>query len=277
MAEQENYSSGNTHGSTRYAGSISLSTQTHHRRKRRSSCHPVSNRNLPTAKRRSRIMHLESVQLSPEMRTNSETRKRRRATRHQHQSLVHQLFAAATAVVAIAPVLMTGSSALQLSMVASHYRRTTVRPGASKVRSRTFSSPPAHSGVGGVTSSLVSQLAVAALKLRLADQSAVKCDVTADASDLLMRGRVGPVSVRGRGWRSQLGLSCRAIDATVNRCDLDMGVMMSRRKLVLTTPGEHMIHVGIESLIFRAWYFSIKIHFLTFPPPYRTESPPAYS
>ena len=99
-----------------------------------------------------------------------------------------------------------------------------------------------------LTSSLVSQLAVVALKLRLQDQSGVKCDVTASSSDLLLKGKVGPVTVKGRGWQSRLGLTCRAIEATVDSCDLDIGRVISSQKLVLTTPGTLLDYiVPIES------------------------------
>lgn len=93
-----------------------------------------------------------------------------------------------------------------------------------------------------VTGGLISNLAEVALKLRLASQTGVKCDVTADSANLLLRGRVGPVTVKGRGWQSRLGLTCRAIEATVDTCDLDMGRVLSNQKLVLTTPGEFSYH-----------------------------------
>lgn len=95
----------------------------------------------------------------------------------------------------------------------------------------------------GVTSTLISKLAVVALKLRLAENSGVKCDVTASSSDLLLKQQVGPVTVKGRGWRSPLGLTCRAIEATVQQCDLDMSAVITRQKLILTTPakGDAMI------------------------------------
>jgi hypothetical protein len=89
-----------------------------------------------------------------------------------------------------------------------------------------------------VTSSLVSQLAVVALKRRLKDQTHVACDVTANSSTMLLRGRVGPVTVKGRGWQSRMGLTCRAIEATVESCELDMGRVLSSQKLVLTVPGK---------------------------------------
>jgi hypothetical protein len=96
-----------------------------------------------------------------------------------------------------------------------------------------------------LSSGLISQLAVIALKARLADQRSVNCDVTAVPSDLLV-GRVGPVTVRGRDWKSSLGLTCLAIEATVESCELDAVRVLSERKLVLTKPalGTAMIALG---------------------------------
>lgn len=101
-----------------------------------------------------------------------------------------------------------------------------------------------------VTSSLISQLAVVALKLRLADQAGVKCDVTASSSDLLLRGRVGPVTVKGRGWQSSLGLSCRAIEATVETCELDSARILQSQKLVLTTPAKGQAMIALNEVDF---------------------------
>jgi hypothetical protein len=87
-----------------------------------------------------------------------------------------------------------------------------------------------------VTSTLISNLACMALKRRLKDQTHVSCDLVADSNALLF-GRVGPVTVKGRGWQSSLGLTCRAIEATVDECKLDMARVITNQKLVLTTPG----------------------------------------
>jgi hypothetical protein len=57
-----------------------------------------------------------------------------------------------------------------------------------------------------------------ALKMRLKDQTDVSCNVNSRSSDLLLGGRVGPVTVKGKGWQSGLGLTCRAIEATVDTC-----------------------------------------------------------
>ena len=98
----------------------------------------------------------------------------------------------------------------------------------------------------GVTSTLISRLAVAALKRRLAQQSGVKCDVTASSSDLLLKQQVGPVTVRGRGWSSRLGLTCRAIEATVQTCELDVKSIISQQKLILTIPAEGDAMVALD-------------------------------
>lgn len=94
-----------------------------------------------------------------------------------------------------------------------------------------------------VTSTLISNLAVVALKLRLAKQSSVTCDVKASSSKILLNGTVGPVSVKGRGWSSPLGLTCRAIDASVDTCMLDMNSVIKNRKLILIEPalGDAMV------------------------------------
>jgi len=88
-----------------------------------------------------------------------------------------------------------------------------------------------------------------ALKRRLKDQTHVSCDLTADSSQLLL-GRVGPVTVKGRGWKSPLGLTCRAIEATVNECKLDMGRVISNQKLVLITPAEGRAMVALSATDF---------------------------
>ena len=121
---------------------------------------------------------------------------------------------------------------LQLFMVASRApfsQQPTRSRGATLDNKRSSTS-------SSITSNLISQLACVALKRRLEDHTHVSCDLTADSKHLLL-GRVGPVTVKGRGWESPLGLTCKAIEATVNECKLDMGRVISNQKLVLTTPG----------------------------------------
>lgn len=103
---------------------------------------------------------------------------------------------------------------------------------------------------GGLTSGLISNLAELALKVRLKGQTGVECNVSANSSDLLFKGRVGPVTVKGRGWKSQLGLSCRAIEATVETCELDVGRILSNRKLVLTTPATGQATIALNNVDF---------------------------
>lgn len=101
-----------------------------------------------------------------------------------------------------------------------------------------------------VPSSLISQLACMALKRRLkSKESIVSCDLTADANTMLF-GRVGPVTVKGRRWESPLGLTCRAIEATVAECQLDMGRVLSKQKLILTTPAEGTAMIALSSTDF---------------------------
>eukprot|EP00540_Astrosyne_radiata_P005375 CAMPEP_0116825082 /NCGR_PEP_ID=MMETSP0418-20121206/1761_1 /TAXON_ID=1158023 /ORGANISM="Astrosyne radiata, Strain 13vi08-1A" /LENGTH=275 /DNA_ID=CAMNT_0004453537 /DNA_START=179 /DNA_END=1006 /DNA_ORIENTATION=- len=115
---------------------------------------------------------------------------------------------------------------------------------------RTFVSPKtktttAPSSTGGVTSGLISQLAVVALKRRLKNQTGVKCDACANPADML-RGRVGPVTVKGRGWESELGLSCRGIEASVDICELDLGKIISHQKLRLIEPAKGSAMVALN-------------------------------
>ena len=149
------------------------------------------------------------------------------------------IFVKCLVIASIASVQCT--CGLQLSMVASrapfsspqtHSRGTTIDNNSSR---KTISTN--NRSTSSVSSNLISQLACMALKRRLEDHKHVSCDLTADSRHLLL-GRVGPVTVKGRGWESPLGLTCKAIEATVNECKLDMGRVISNQKLVLTTPGE---------------------------------------
>ena len=154
----------------------------------------------------------------------------------RHMSFNNRLF------LCLAWILCNGINGFQLSMVASRApfgtNSGTNSDSSSKIRSQNSYASSSQTSSRGVTSGLISSLAVVALKLRLQHQTHVSCDVTASSSNVLLRGQVGPVTVKGRGWQSQLGLSCRAIEATVDACDLDMGRIIADRKLRLTTPGK---------------------------------------
>jgi len=103
---------------------------------------------------------------------------------------------------------------------------------------------------GGLSSNLISQLAVMALKHRLKAHTDVTCDVTSRSSDLLLFGKVGPVTVKGKGWQSGLGLTCRAIEATVDSCELDVARILSQRKLSLIHPAKGRAMVALNSIDF---------------------------
>lgn len=144
-------------------------------------------------------------------------------------------------VVCLAIFLCKGICAFQLSMVASSPFRQYDGSSTSRNQNSLSQRVQPSSSSTSVTSGLISNMAVMALKLRLEGQTHVSCDVTASSSNVLLRGQVGPVTVRGRGWQSRLGLTCRAIDATVDSCQLDMGRILSNQKLVLTVPGKRFI------------------------------------
>jgi len=109
---------------------------------------------------------------------------------------------------------------------------------------------------GGITSSLISTLAIAALERRLGDDATVDCVVQAEPTDLI-RGRVGPVVVKGNKWRSPLGMSCRALEAKVGSCLLDLTSVLQKQKLILTVPAR-----GSAVVTFNAKDFG---NFLTHP------------
>ena len=166
------------------------------------------------------------------------TERYRIATRQEKYTMTHRRSFVHCRLVLLGAIVVamatTAVNAFQMSMVAS--RAPFQAPSIAK--SQPTFRVPAPPSTGGVTSGLISQLAVVALKLRLKDQNHVSCDVTANSSNLLLRGQVGPVTVKGRGWQSRLGLTCRAIEATVDNCSLDLSRILSSRKLVLTTPGK---------------------------------------
>jgi hypothetical protein len=114
----------------------------------------------------------------------------------------------------------------------------------------------------------VSQLTELAIKLRLTEYRDVTCEVYSKPTDVLLRGRVGPVNVKGRLWKSRRGLSCQAIEATLETCELDINRALSRQELILSRPaqGRAMIALTSEDLG----------HFVTHPrmqpPIYKTSS-----
>lgn len=111
---------------------------------------------------------------------------------------------------------------------------------------------PASNGLASpqqVTSNLISQLAVVAIKSRLKSQTSVDCDVSFNPMDIL-QGQVGPVTVSGKGWQSYRGLTCRAIQANVEQCTLDAPKILSTRKLLLTAPARGKAFVSLNAVDF---------------------------
>jgi hypothetical protein len=160
----------------------------------------------------------------------------RRATRYTNMEYV---------VACIVVVLGHGICAFQMTMVASRAPfGTPTAPPRTNDRNNRYTTnlrqpaTPVVTKPSSVTSTLISNLACMALKKRLKDQTHISCDLTFDSNSLWM-GRVGPVTVKGRSWQSRLGLTCRAIEATVDECRLDMGRIITNQKLVLTTPGRN--------------------------------------
>jgi hypothetical protein len=64
----------------------------------------------------------------------------------------------------------------------------------------------------------------------------------------LLKSAIGPVSVKGKDWASPLGLTCRYIEANVDRCQLDMNSVLSKRKLILVEPaiGKAMVSLNAQ-------------------------------
>ena len=84
-----------------------------------------------------------------------------------------------------------------------------------------------------ITSNVISTLAVLALKNRLREQSDVSCQVNS-SPNTLVQGIVGPVTVKGKKWVSPLGaLTCRAIEASIDVCQLDYAKVVQNKKLLL--------------------------------------------
>ncbi len=103
---------------------------------------------------------------------------------------------------------------------------------------------------GGISSSLISNLAIIALKLRLASHSTVQCNVQSSTKQILLKQSIGPVTVKGKDWKSPLGLTCKAIQADVNTCTLDMNSVLTKRKLVLLEPAKGVAMIAFDSIDF---------------------------
>lgn len=152
-----------------------------------------------------------------------------------------------TVAILLPLLLLHDSDALQLSMMSSSSTRDNFKK--SILRTANFlPSPPGAAVAEDITSVLISQLAVVAIKSRLKEERRVSCDVSFSSYDLILRGQVGPVTVKGKDWRSGRGLTCRAIEATVERCELDTSKILASRKLLLTKPalGKAMVALNAQ-------------------------------
>ena len=157
---------------------------------------------------------------------------------HARRRSVHritELICVIVVVVFISDKTVTRNvTAFHLIMMSSSSRQDAFKKSLVKAASSFL--PPPPPGTDAISSNLISQLAVYAIKRRLKEERTVNCDVNFSSSNLLWNGRVGPVTVSGKDWCSYRGLSCRAIEATVEQCELDAKMIISNRKLLLTTP-----------------------------------------
>ena len=128
----------------------------------------------------------------------------------------------------------------QLNTFATNHRQFSTSNSLTKLHSTRPSKE------GGVTSTLISNLAVIALKLRLSSQTSVQCKVESSSRDILLKQSIGPVSVRGRDWSSPLGLTCKAIQADVDTCMLDMNSVVTKRKLILLEPAKGVAMIAFN-------------------------------
>lgn len=119
----------------------------------------------------------------------------------------------------------------------------------------------------GITTELISQLAIIALKRRLENQSDVKCSVNGRTRDMVF-GKVGPVTVKGKGWKSPLGLTCRALEATVQECALDVSKVVQMRKLNLVVPAKGNAMIALNTIDFGNFI----THPLLKPPIYKIDN-----
>ena len=103
----------------------------------------------------------------------------------------------------------------------------------------------------GTVSSLISNLAVIALKLRLAKNSGVMCETNASSSNIILTGIIKNITVKGKGWESPLGLTCRAIEANVDKCAIDINSVIKNRKLRLTDPAIGKAMIALDTADFR--------------------------
>jgi hypothetical protein len=105
-------------------------------------------------------------------------------------------------------------------------------------------SPPG----GDPVSAVVSQLAVLGIQTRLASNKDVSCEVSSLEPAEVLMGKVGPIKVKGRDWRSQGGLTFRSVEASVEQCAIDLNRILTRQEILLTTPAKGKVMVAFSGL-----------------------------
>jgi hypothetical protein len=153
-------------------------------------------------------------------------------------------------------LLVSSSQSFQLSMVAAKSTFSSKSVQDSQRQRRNFAAVKTGGNMDPA-SMAVSELTELAIKLRLANYRDVNCEVYSKPTDVLLRGRVGPVNVKGSGWKSRRGLSCRAIEATLETCELDINRALSRQELILSRPAQGRAMIALTSEDFE--------HFITHP------------
>lgn len=118
---------------------------------------------------------------------------------------------------------------------------------------------------------VVAQFAEVAIKLRLADCTSVQCEVSEEAmsassatTDLILRGKIGPFSLKGKNWQTKRGLTCRAIEVSLQSLELDLKAMVQRQNFVIQSHGQGKAMIALDAHDFG--------NFITHP---RTQPPPS--
>lgn len=92
---------------------------------------------------------------------------------------------------------------------------------------------------------LLARAAELVLRARLSERDEVRVQVSGGSR--MLSGGVEAVSVHGTRWCTPLRLSCRRIDLSVGRTDVDLPSLVSRQRIVLRRPAE-----GSASIFFSA-------------------------
>lgn len=106
----------------------------------------------------------------------------------------------------------------------------------------------------------IAQFAEMAIKMILAEQALVQFEMAAASSSSsahessvaaatadLWRGKIGPLSLKGRCWQTKKGLSCRALEVSVSSFELDMPAMVHRQKIVIRSHGAGRVVLALDA------------------------------